>query len=88
MTSPTPEPPDDLRDALASAEVLDTFQALPLEEQEKFCDWVDRARDDDSHWRRIEILVLAMRMAPPIKAPVEPLHYEHPDFWTNPMGRA
>ena len=56
--------PNDLREALATGDVLDTFDRLPEEAKRKFEGWVDKARDETAHWRRIDTLVIAMRSAP------------------------
>ena len=64
-TSPRQKTEEDLLRALAGADVLETFRRLPPSEQERFTSWIAKAHDDDAHWRRIDILVLAMRMAPP-----------------------
>lgn len=53
--------PDDLLDAMATADVLETFVLLPESAQEEFRQWIGKANDDDSHWRRIHALVAAMR---------------------------
>lgn len=55
---------DDLFRSLTEADVLANFHHLPMEQQDRFIDWIDKARDDEAHWRRIDILVLAMRMGP------------------------
>lgn len=55
---------DDLLDTLAAADALQTFLHLPLEDQESFARWIGKSRDDESHWRRINALVLAMRIGP------------------------
>ncbi|MDQ3645837.1 MAG: hypothetical protein M3345_02760 [Actinomycetota bacterium] len=49
-------------DALAGANVLETFCRLPQADQENFSSWIIKARDESSHWRRIDALVLAMRL--------------------------
>ena len=72
MNDPERNQTDDLLRALREADALDNFQALPLEEQDRFWNWIAKSRDEEGYWRRIEILVLGMRMAPPIKAPREP----------------
>ena len=59
----------DLATALADADALDQFQALPLGEQERFSDWIAKSQDEDAYWRRIDILVMGMRMAPRITPP-------------------
>ena len=55
---------DDLLDTLAAADALETFLRLPMEDQDNFARWIGKSRDDESHWRRINALVLAMRMGP------------------------
>jgi hypothetical protein len=55
---------DDLLDTLAAADVLETFLRLPQEEQDNFARWIGKSRDDESHWRRINALVLALRLGP------------------------
>ena len=55
---------DDLLDTLGAADALETFLHLPQEEQDNFARWIGKSRDDESHWRRINALVLAMRMGP------------------------
>lgn len=72
MNLPERNQTNDLLRALKEADALDNFQALPLKEQERFWDWIAKSRDEEGYWRRIEILVMGMRMAPPIKAPREP----------------
>ena len=52
---------EDLLDALAAADVLEIFLRLSEAERENFSSWIGKARDDESHWRRIDALVLAMR---------------------------
>lgn len=65
MTDPENEiTADDLLDALAAADSLETFLRLPPEAQEHFALWIGKARDDESHWRRINALALALRMGP------------------------
>lgn len=53
--------PDNLLDAMAAADVLEVFCHLPEAAQQEFREWIGKARDDESHWRRIDALVLAMR---------------------------
>ncbi len=55
---------DDLLDTLAAADVLETFLHLPQEDQDAFARWIGMSRDDESHWRRINALALAMRLCP------------------------
>lgn len=60
---------EELLDALARADVLETFARLRPEDQQKFSRWVGKARNSASHWQRINALVLAMRIGPlqPVK---------------------
>ena len=62
--------PDDLLNALAVADVLDTFHALPEASRQEFEEWIAKARDSEAHWRRIDTLVMAMRQAPRLDASV------------------
>lgn len=55
---------DDLLDTLAAADALQTFLRLPPEDQENFARWIGKSRDDESHWRRINALALAIKMGP------------------------
>lgn len=55
---------EDLIEALEAADALETFCRLPDEDQEKFIRWIGMARDNDAHWRRVEALVLALRIGP------------------------
>ena len=55
---------EDLLSVLAEADVLTTFRRLPHLNQENFSRWIEKASDSESHWRRIEALVLALRMGP------------------------
>ena len=57
----------DLLDVLDAADALAIFIRLPPADQEEFKRWIGRARDDESHWRRINALVQAM-----IEGPVQP----------------
>lgn len=52
---------DNLLDAMAEADVLEVFCHLPEAAQQEFREWIGKARDNESHWRRIDALVLAMR---------------------------
>ena len=55
---------EDLLETLAAADALQTFLRLPPEDRENFIRWIGKSRDDESHWRRINALVLAIRMGP------------------------
>jgi molybdopterin converting factor small subunit len=54
----------DLEEAMSEADVLALFQKLPPADRERFSRWIALARDDESLWRRIEIVVMALRMGP------------------------
>lgn len=84
MSIPAREDMDDLHRALVAADALASFERLPLAEQERFMAWIAKARDDEAYWRRIDILVLGMRMAPPSQPQSPP---ERSGFWTNPLGQ-
>ena len=86
MSVPEQKRTNDLLQALVAGHALETFQGLPLEEQEKFRAWIARALDDESYWRRIDILVLGMQQAPPLGAPRH-ARAQPPEFWTNPIGK-
>jgi hypothetical protein len=61
---------------MAEAGVLERFHQLPEGDQDRFARWIDRARDDESYWRRINALVLALRIGPfEGSAPSEPVGY-------------
>lgn len=64
MTSDRKITADDLLDTLASVDALETFLRLPVEAQDSFAMWIGKAADDESHWRRINALAMAMRMGP------------------------
>jgi ferric-dicitrate binding protein FerR (iron transport regulator) len=53
-----------LLESLAAGDVLDKFDLLPEADRAKFLRWVERSTDDESRWRRINALVLAMRLSP------------------------
>ena len=54
----------DFREVLATYDVLETFELLPASEQEKFTLWIENSSSEESHWRRIEAFVLALRVGP------------------------
>lgn len=59
---------DDLLNAMAAADALDTFCHLPEASRLEFEEWIGKARDNEAHWRRIDALVMAMRSAPRLDA--------------------
>ena len=61
---------DDFLSALAAADVLEKFRALPEEARHEFEEWIAKARDEAAHWRRIDLLVMAIRSAPRLGAAV------------------
>lgn len=74
---------DDLLRALAGSAALDRFQALPLEDQDRFWAWIAKSRDEEAYWRRIDILVIAMRVAPPSTPRPQPRAMPGP--WIDPQ---
>ena len=54
----------DLLDVLDAADALAIFIRLPPSDQEDFKRWIGMARDDESHWRRINAVVQAMTEGP------------------------
>lgn len=63
--------PDDLLNAMAAADVLDSFCHLPEPARREFEGWIGKARDSEAHWSRINALVRAMREAPPVEVQTE-----------------
>ena len=64
MSAAEERPADHLYIVLAEADALDTFRRLPLEDQKNFGDWIGKAPDEASYFRRLEALVLAIRLGP------------------------
>ncbi|HVF52953.1 MAG TPA: GGDEF domain-containing protein [Actinomycetota bacterium] len=62
----------DLLDVLAEADALEVFNQLPEAAQEDLASWIGAARDDDSHWVRIQALVAAMKSSPLNPATMDP----------------
>lgn len=54
---------DELLAAFAATDSLPAFRQLPLADQENFFRWIEKATDEESRWRRIDALVLAMRIS-------------------------
>ena len=52
------------RQVLATYDVLETFKLLPVADQEKFSNWIENATTEESHMRRLEAFVLALRVGP------------------------
>ena len=55
---------EELIDVLEAADVLETFCLLPQSDREKFSNWIHKARDNESQWRRVDALVLALKIGP------------------------
>ena len=64
--------PNDLREALALGDVLDRFEHLPEDARQRFQAWIDKGHDETAHWRRIDLLVMAMRSAPRLLGQSDP----------------
>lgn len=56
--------PDDLLEALKFADVWEVYCALPETNREEFASWIEKSADQQARWRRIDALVLALRMSP------------------------
>lgn len=54
---------DDLVALLAEFDVIDRFRRLPAAEQAGYSRWVEMATNDDARSRRLEALVLGLRIA-------------------------
>ena len=59
--------PDDLLEVLRIADVWEVFCDLPEENRDEFARWIEGALDQAARWRRIDALVLALRLSPLIK---------------------
>jgi len=64
MSTPEKITAMDLLDVLDAADALETFNRLPKADQENFKRWIGQARNNISHWRRIDALVSAMITGP------------------------
>jgi hypothetical protein len=56
--------PQDLLQSLRIADVWEVYCALPKQNQEEFARWIGSSRDQAARWRRIDALVLALRLSP------------------------
>jgi uncharacterized protein YdeI (YjbR/CyaY-like superfamily) len=56
--------PDDLLEALRYADVWEVYCSLPEKNQQEFAGWIASSRDQAARWRRIDALVLALRLSP------------------------
>lgn len=54
---------DQLLEAFAATDSLEMFRRLPIADQDEFFSWVERATTQESRWRRIDALALAMRIS-------------------------
>lgn len=58
---------DDVLEALKMADVWETFCALPEVNRDEFGRWIDGAPDRAARRRRIDALMLALRLSPLVK---------------------
>lgn len=63
----SPLAPNDLLESLRIADVWEVFCALPRVNQDEFARWIESAPDQGARWRRIDALVLALRLSPLVK---------------------
>lgn len=56
--------PDDLLKSLRIADVWEVYCALPQQNRDDFARWIESSRDQAARWRRIDALVLALRLSP------------------------
>lgn len=61
--------PDDLLEALRISDVWEVYCSLPKKNQDDFAGWIDSATDQAARWRRIDALVLALRLSPLVSKP-------------------
>ena len=59
--------PDDLLEALRIADVWELFCGLPAANQDEFARWIQHSPDQAARWRRVDALVLALRLSPLMK---------------------
>jgi Bacteriocin-protection, YdeI or OmpD-Associated len=56
--------PQDLLEALRLADVWEVYCSLPEPNKDEFARWIDKSPDQAARWRRIDALVLALRLSP------------------------
>ena len=56
--------PQDLLSALRIADVWEIYCSLPKQNQDEFAVWIEKAPDQAARWRRIDALVLALKLSP------------------------
>ena len=56
--------PRDLLEAIRIADVWEVYCLLPKQNQDEFARWIDKSPDQSARWRRIDALVLALRLSP------------------------
>jgi hypothetical protein len=56
--------PQDLLEALRIADVWEIYCSLPRTNQDEFALWIEKSPDQAARWRRIDALVLALRLSP------------------------
>jgi bacteriocin resistance YdeI/OmpD-like protein len=59
--------PLDLLEALRMSDVWEVFCRLPEKNRVEFGRWIDGSSDQKARWRRIDALVLALRLSPLIQ---------------------
>ena len=55
---------NDVLDAMAREDVLETFVHLPVADLERFSRWIGQARDEEAYRSRINALILALKTGP------------------------
>ena len=56
--------PQDLLESLKIADVWEVYCAIPQANQDEFARWIEKSPDQAARWRRIDALVLALRLSP------------------------
>ena len=56
--------PQDLLNSLKIADVWEVYCSLPQKNRDEFAVWIEKSPDQAARWRRIDALVLALRLSP------------------------
>lgn len=56
--------PQDLLSSLKIADVWEVYCSLPQTNRDEFALWIEKSPDQAARWRRIDALVLALRLSP------------------------
>lgn len=56
--------PGDVLEALRIADVWELYCGLPEKNRDEFARWINLSPDQAARWRRIDALVLALRLSP------------------------